>query len=59
LPDIELDLLPLLKAAVAATGDRAEMHENIRTALDSDEAVALAAVEPLHRALCHLDLLRL
>ncbi len=59
LPDVELDLLPFLKTPVAATGDRAEMYENIRTALDGNEAVALVAVEPLHRALRHLDLLRL
>src|SRR5260370_38323618 len=58
LRDVELALLPLLKAAVAAAGDRAEMHETVRTALDSDEAVALVAVEPFHRALRHLDLLR-
>src|SRR5919201_6450037 len=58
LGDVELDLLPLLQAAVAATGDRADMHENVRTALHSDEAVAPVAVEPLHRALRHRDLLR-
>src|SRR6266700_435759 len=58
LGDVELHLLPFLKAAVAATGDRAEVHEHVRTALDRDEAVALVAVEPLHRALRHLDLLR-
>src|SRR5258708_10917418 len=57
LRDVELDLLPLLKAAVAATGDRAEVHEHVRAALDHDEAVAFVAVEPLHRALRHLDLL--
>jgi hypothetical protein len=57
LRDVELDLLPLIQAAVAATGDRAEMHEHIRAALHSDEAVSLVAVEPLHRALRHRDLL--
>src|SRR5215472_3528888 len=57
LGDVELDLLPLLQAAVAATGDRAEVHEHVRAALDRDEAVALVAVEPLHSALRHLDLL--
>ena len=55
--DVELDLLPFLQAAVAATGDRAEVHEHVRATLDRDEAVALAAVEPLHSALRHLDLL--
>src|SRR5213078_1798983 len=57
LGDVELDLLPFLQAAVAATGDRAEMHEHVRAALDRDETVALVAVEPLHGALRHLDLL--
>src|SRR5205814_8812138 len=57
LGDVELDLLPFLQAAVAATGDRAEVHEHVRAALDRDEAVALVAVEPLHGALRHLDLL--
>src|SRR5260370_20403417 len=58
LGDVELDLLPFLKAAVAAPGDRAEVHEHVRAALDRDETVALVTVEPLHRALRHLDLLR-
>src|SRR5713101_3118475 len=58
LGDVELDLLPFLQAAVAGTGDRADVHEHVRAALDRDEAVALVAVEPLHRALRHLDLLR-
>src|ERR671936_331184 len=49
LRDVQLDLLPLLEAAVAATGDRAEMHEHVRATLHRDEAVALLAVEPLHR----------
>src|SRR6266851_1930015 len=57
LGDVELDLLPFLQAAVTATGDRAEVHEHVRAALDRDEAVAFVAVEPLHRALRHLDLL--
>src|SRR2546421_10664705 len=57
LGDVELDLLPFLQAAVAAAGDRAEVHEHILAALDRDEAVALVAVEPLHSALRHLDLL--
>jgi len=48
---------PFLQAAVAATGDRAEVHEHVRATLDCDEAVALVAVEPLHSALRHLDLL--
>src|SRR5215472_15774460 len=56
LGDVELDLLPFLQAAVAA-GDRAEVHEHVRAALDRDEAVASVAVEPLHGALRHLDLL--
>src|SRR5512133_3057160 len=57
LGDVELDLLPFLQAAVAAAGDRAEVHEHVRASLHRDEAVALIAVEPLHRALRHLDLL--
>src|SRR5262249_28388949 len=57
LGDVEFDLLPFLQAAVAAAGDRAEVHEHVRAALDRDEAVALVAVEPLHGALRHLDLL--
>src|SRR6266702_7308792 len=57
LGDVELDLLPFLQAAVAAAGDRAEVHEHVRAALDRDEAVAFVAVEPLHSALRHVDLL--
>src|SRR6266516_5688502 len=57
LRDVELDLLTFLEAAVTATGDRAEVHEHVRATLHRDEAVALVAVEPLHRALRHLDLL--
>ena len=49
---------PFLQAAVAATRDRAEVHEHVRAALHRDETVALIAVGPLHRALRHLDLLR-
>src|SRR5215475_7105336 len=56
--DVELDLLPFVEAAVAATSDRAEVHEHIRATFNLDETVALVAVEPLHRALRHLDLLR-
>jgi hypothetical protein len=58
LGDVELDLLPFLQAVVAAAGDRAEVHEHVLATLDGDEAVALIAVEPLHSALRHLDLLR-
>src|SRR2546429_6983796 len=58
LGDVELDLLPFVEAAVAATGDRAEVHEHIWATFSLDKAVALVAVEPLHRALRHLDLLR-
>src|SRR6266700_4557087 len=57
LGDVELDLLSFLQAAVATTRDRAEMHEHVLAALDRDEAIAFVAVEPLHSALCHLDLL--
>src|SRR5205814_7596469 len=57
LGDVELDLLPFVQAAVAATGDRAEMHEHVRAALDRDEAITFVAVEPFHSALRHLDLL--
>src|SRR6266481_2538181 len=58
LRDVELDLLPFLETAVTATCDRAEVHEHIWATFDLDETVALVAVEPLHRALRHLDLLR-
>src|SRR5579859_2305523 len=54
LGDVELDLLPFLQAAVAATGNRAEVHEHVLAALDSDETVALVGVEPLHSALSHV-----
>src|SRR5256714_9447866 len=57
LGDVELDLLPFLQAAVAAAGDRAEVHEHVLATIDRDEAVALVAVEPLHSPLRHLDLL--
>src|SRR6516225_223764 len=57
LSDVELDLLSFLQAAVAASADRAEVHEHVLPALDGDEAVALIAVEPLHSALRHCDLL--
>jgi hypothetical protein len=57
LGNVELDLLSFLQAAVAAAGDRAEVHEHIRAALDRDEALALVAVEPLHGTLRHFDLL--
>src|SRR5262249_56434520 len=40
LGDVELDLLPLVEAAVAATGDRAEVHEHIWATFDLDETVA-------------------
>jgi len=36
---VELDLLPFFEAAVAATGDRAEVYEHVRAALHRDEAV--------------------
>src|SRR3974390_3668081 len=57
LGDIELGLLSFLQAAAACAGDRAEVHEHVRAALDRDEAVAFVAVEHLHSALRHLDLL--
>src|SRR5262249_53183174 len=57
LGDVELDLLPFLQAAAAATGDRADMHEHVRAALDRDEAVAFVTVQPLPSAVRHLDLL--
>src|SRR2546429_8860359 len=58
LRDIELDLLPFVEAAVAVTCDRAEVHEHILATFNLNETVAFVAVEPLHRALRHLDLLR-
>src|SRR5438132_5086120 len=48
LGDVQLHLLPFLQAAVAATGDRADVHEHIRASIDRDEAVALVAAESLH-----------
>jgi hypothetical protein len=42
--DVELDFLSFLQAAVAATGDRAEVHEHVRATSDLDEAVALVAL---------------
>lgn len=45
------------QTAVAAPRDCAEVHKHVRASLDRDEAVALVAVEPLHNALRHLDLL--
>src|SRR6266478_2968726 len=57
LGDVELDLLTFLQTAIAAAGDRAEVHEHVWATLDRDEAVALVAVEPLHSSLRHLDLL--
>ncbi len=50
LRDVELDLLPFLQPAVAATRDRPEVHEHVRAALHRDETVALIAVEPLQPA---------
>ena len=37
---------PSSRLRVAATGDRAEVHEHVRAALHRDETVALIAVEP-------------
>src|SRR5215467_15869476 len=56
--DVELGPLPFIEAEVAATCDRAEVHEHIWATFNLDETVALVAVEPLHRALRHRDLLR-
>src|SRR6478672_4743896 len=53
LRDLELDALPLLEGAVAVHLDRAVVDENVRATVDSDEAVALLAVEPLDGALSH------
>src|SRR5262249_56176121 len=58
LRDVKLNLLPLLQIAVASARDRADVDEHVRTALDTDEAEAPVAVEPFHRALRHVDLLR-
>src|SRR5213078_2221072 len=57
LRDVELDFLSFLQVAVAAAGDRAEVHEHVRASLHCNEAVALIAVEPFHCALRHRDLL--
>src|SRR6185437_8452394 len=57
LGNVELDLLPFLQIAVAVTDDSAEVHEHVLATIDSDETVALVAVEPFHSALRHIDLL--
>src|SRR5438552_18685485 len=54
LGDVELDLLTFVQAAVAATGDRTEVHEHALPTPARDDAVTLVAVERLHGALCHL-----
>jgi hypothetical protein len=53
LRDLELDALAFFERLVAAHLDRAVVDEDVTTAVDSDEAVALFAVEPFDRALCH------
>lgn len=52
---LELDALTLLKGLVTVHVDRAVVNEDVTSAIDGDEAVALLAVEPLHRALRHND----
>src|SRR5438128_1455435 len=55
LGDLELDLLVLLEVAVAGALDRAEVHEDVRSVLLRDEAVALLRAEPLHGSCRHCN----
>src|SRR5262249_8137540 len=57
LGNLELDLLPFLKGAVATPVDRAGVHEHVGDTFELDEAVAPFSVEPLHVALPHPDVL--
>src|SRR5215211_2907783 len=50
---LELDGLPLLQRAVAGGFNRAEVDEDIRAAIDGDEAIALVSVEPLDSSSGH------
>jgi hypothetical protein len=52
---VELDSLILVKRAKTARLDLRMVNEHIlRTAIGSDKAEALIAVEPLYGSLCHL-----
>jgi len=46
----EFDLLAFLQVLEAITLDGGVMHKDIRSALTSDEAVALVSIEPLDRS---------
>src|SRR6266496_5768364 len=53
--DLVLDLGAFGEALEALAGDRAEVHEDVVTAVGlRDEAVALRVVEPLHGSGCHV-----
>src|SRR6185369_8333514 len=52
LRDLELDALSVFQRLVAVHLDRGEVDENVLSAVDRDEAIALLAVEPLDGALC-------
>ena len=45
----EFDLLPVDQRAMSLANDRAEVDEQVFAVRALDEAVALAAIEPLHR----------
>jgi len=58
LTDLERHALVLLESAEAATLDLGVVNEDVSTAVfGSDEAEPLLGVEPLHDALCHVNLL--
>src|SRR3954469_25916124 len=48
LDDFEFDLIALGERLESVALNRAEVHEDVRTALVRDETVALRIVEPLH-----------
>ena len=54
--DVELDSLPFLKTAIAVRHDGGGVHEYVTT-LGFDKVKALLAIESLHGALRHRDLL--
>src|SRR5216683_79373 len=50
---VELDGLPFLQAAKAASLNSGEMHEDILPILTADEAIAFGVVKPLYCSLFH------
>ena len=53
LSHLELNGLPFLQAAKAASLNGGEMHEDILASLTADEAVPLGVVKPLYCSLFH------